>query len=135
MLPIFALANAGIVLDAAGIDAATETRVGLAVIIGLVAGKTLGLSLGTFVAVRLGLSHLPRGVGWRHIVGVAALGGIGFTVSLFIAELAFSDPDLISAAKLGILCGSAISAVLGITLLLVVSRRERASGVTAEPPA
>ncbi len=56
-------------------------------------------------------------------------------MSLFIAELAFSDPDLISAAKLGILCGSAISAVLGITLLLVVSRRERASGVTAEPPA
>ena len=106
VLPIFALANAGIVIDSASIDAATETPVALAVILGLVVGKTLGLTAGAALAVRLRLSRLPPGVGWSHLVGLGALAGIGFTVSLFITELAFDDPDVIAAAKLGVLAGS-----------------------------
>jgi NhaA family Na+:H+ antiporter len=117
VLPIFALANAGIVLDAGSFRAAAETPVALGVALGLVVGKTLGLTLGTALAVRLGVSALPRGVRWRHVVGVGALAGIGFTVSLFITELAFSDPGLIDAAKLGVLGGSIAAAVVGTALL------------------
>ena len=125
VLPIFALANAGIVIDSASIDAATETPVALAVILGLVVGKTLGLTAGAALAVRLRLSRLPPGVRWSHLVGLGALAGIGFTVSLFITELAFDDPDVISAAKLGVLTGSLVAAGLGLLLLAAVSRPGR----------
>ncbi len=117
VLPIFALANAGIVLDGGSLRAAAETPVALAVALGLVLGKTLGLAAGTAVAVRLGLSTLPEGVRWAHILGVGALAGIGFTVSLFIADLAYADPDLIDAAKTGVLGGSILAAALGMALL------------------
>ncbi len=103
VLPIFALANAGIILDQASIDAARDTPVAAAVAVGLVVGKTLGLTLGVAVAVMLGLSSLPRGVTWGHIVGVGALAGIGFTVSLFITDLAFDDAATVAASKIGIL--------------------------------
>ncbi|WP_217913291.1 Na+/H+ antiporter NhaA [Miltoncostaea marina] len=125
VLPLFALANAGIPLDGDSIRAATETPVALAVAAGLLAGKTLGLAAGTLLAVRLGLSALPRGVGWTHIVGVAALAGIGFTVSLFITELAYDDEAVIAAAKIGVLAGSALAAVLGIALLARAGRARR----------
>jgi NhaA family Na+:H+ antiporter len=125
VLPIFALANAGIVLDSGSITAATETPVTLAIILGLVVGKTLGLTLGAAIAVATGLSALPRGVNWRHMLGVGALAGIGFTVSLFIAGLAFTDPSVIAAAKLGILVGSIIAAAIGMALLLAAGRRDR----------
>jgi Na+:H+ antiporter, NhaA family len=123
VLPIFALANAGIVLSASAIEAATETSVALGIILGLVAGKTLGLTLGAWLAVRFGLGVMPRGIGWLHLVGVASIAGIGFTVSLFITELAFTDPDLVAAAKIGVLCGSSIALLLGVTLLLTAARR------------
>lgn len=123
VLPIFALANAGIVLDSASIDAARDTPVTAAVALGLVLGKTIGLTLGVFIAVTLGLSSLPRGVTWSHIVGIGALAGIGFTVSLFITELAFSDPGTIAASKIGILAGSIVAAALGTAVLLVAWRR------------
>jgi NhaA family Na+:H+ antiporter len=130
VLPIFALANAGIVLDSGSIQAATETPVALAIILGLVVGKTLGLAAGAAIAVRLGLSTLPRGVGWGHMLGVGGLAGIGFTVSLFITGLAFTDEDTISAAKLGILVGSVVAAAIGAALLLAVGRRAE----RPEPP-
>ena len=123
VLPIFALANAGIVLDSASFTAATETPVALAVALGLLVGKAVGLTLGVALAVALGLSTLPRGVGWAHIVGVGALAGIGFTVSLFITGLAYSDPDVIAAAKIGVLGGSAVAAAVGIALLALADRR------------
>jgi NhaA family Na+:H+ antiporter len=128
VLPIFALANAGIVLDSESIDAATQTPVALAVGLGLVVGKTVGLTAGVWLAVRLGLSSLPRGVRWLHVVGTGALAGIGFTVSLFIAGLAYSDPDLEEGAKIGILAGSVAAAALGMTLLFAASRRGRVRG-------
>jgi Na+:H+ antiporter, NhaA family len=125
VLPIFALANAGIVLDRESLEAAIETPVAMAVALGLVAGKMIGLTAGAALAVRLGVSTLPRGVGWMHVVGVGALAGIGFTVSLFITELAFDDQAIIDAAKIGVLSGSIIAAVIGISLLLRASRRTR----------
>jgi Na+:H+ antiporter, NhaA family len=118
VLPIFALANAGIVLDGASLRAAADTPVALAVALGLVIGKMLGLTAGTAVAVRLGVSTLPPGVRWSHVLGVGALAGIGFTVSLFITELAYADPAVIDAAKIGVLGGSVIAAALGMALLL-----------------
>jgi Na+:H+ antiporter, NhaA family len=123
VLPIFALANAGIALDAESLEAATQTRVALAVALGLVLGKTIGLTAGVAIAVRLGLSALPAGARWAHVVGVGALAGIGFTVSLFVAGLAYSDPELLGAAKIGVLGGSVVAAAAGLSVLLVVGRR------------
>lgn len=127
VLPVFALANAGIVLNAGSIEAVTETPVALAIALGLVVGKTIGLTAGAALAVRLGLSTLPRGVGWGHMLGVGGLAGIGFTVSLFITGLAFTDEDTIAAAKLGVLAGSVVAAVIGATLLLAAGRRARSA--------
>jgi NhaA family Na+:H+ antiporter len=127
VLPIFALANAGIPLDADSLEAATETPIAAAVAVGLVVGKTVGLTLGALLAVRLGLSALPAGVRWAHVLGVGALAGIGFTVSLFIADLAFSEPSHLDAAKIGILGGSAVAAALGIAALAALSRRARSA--------
>jgi NhaA family Na+:H+ antiporter len=132
VLPIFALANAGIALDRASFEAATDTPVALAVALGLLVGKTVGLTLGVALAVALGLSVLPRGVRWAHVVGVGALAGIGFTVSLFITGLAFSDPDVIAASKIGVLGGSTLAAILGIALLVLAGRRDDAA--TPDPP-
>lgn len=123
VLPIFALANAGIALDRASFQAATDTPVAFAVALGLLVGKTVGLTLGAALAVVLGLSVLPRGVRWAHVVGVGALAGIGFTVSLFITGLAYSDPDVVAASKIGVLGGSTLAAILGIALLVMAGRR------------
>ena len=122
VLPVFALANAGIVLDRAAFDAAAETPVTAAVVVALVVGKAVGLTAGTALAVRLGLSRLPSGVRWAHIAGVGLLAGIGFTVSLFITELAYSDQDLVDAAKLGVLAGSVVAAIAGTVTLRLVRR-------------
>jgi NhaA family Na+:H+ antiporter len=122
VLPVFALANAGIVLDGAALRAAVETPLAAAVALGLVVGKIVGLTAGTALAVRLGLSTLPPGVRWTHIVGVGALAGIGFTVSLFITELAYADPAVIDAAKIGVLGGSILAAIIGLVILARAGR-------------
>jgi NhaA family Na+:H+ antiporter len=136
VLPLFALANAGIALDRDAIDAAVDAPVTLAVVVGLVVGKTAGLLLGTVLATRLGLAQLPAGVGWRHVTGVGALAGIGFTVSLFIASLAYDDPALQAAAKVGILVGSAIAFALGMAVLLAAGRGSATGmdGGASRPP-
>ena len=116
IMPLFALANAGVSLGGGG---AMLTRpVALGVILGLLLGKPLGILLGSWAAVRTGLATLPSGVSWRTLHGVAWLGGIGFTMSLFIAGLAFSaQPALLAAAKLGILLASVLAGLVGWTLL------------------
>jgi NhaA family Na+:H+ antiporter len=122
-VPLFALANAGIVLDGATVSAAAESRIAWAIAVGLVVGKLLGIA-GTVLAVaRLGLGRLPDGVSVQHVWGIAALGGIGFTVSLFIAQLAYSDPATIDTAKLGIFAGSLVSAGLGVLILTRTAKR------------
>jgi NhaA family Na+:H+ antiporter len=127
VLPLFALANAGIVLDHASLDAATQTPVALAAALGLVVGKVVGLSGGVALAVRLGVSDMPTGARPAHVVGVGALAGIGFTVSLFITALAYDDPALVAAAKIGVLGGSVVAACLGAALLVAAARRRPVS--------
>lgn len=116
ILPVFALANAGISFEGLGIDA-LGGGIALGIIAGLVIGKPLGIFFFTWLAVRLGFADLPRGVVWKHVVGIGLLGGIGFTMALFIGGLAFADPGDLDAAKLGIMVASAIAAVFGLLLL------------------
>ncbi len=138
VLPIFALAFAGIRIDADSVQAALESRVTLGVVLGLVVGKTLGVLLGTLVAVALRIGRLPGGVTWPQVAGVGALAGIGFTVSIFVANLAFTDPALVADAKMGILAASVVAAVIGTLILLTLSRRgapgEGEAPRTAGPP-
>jgi NhaA family Na+:H+ antiporter len=118
VVPLFALANAGIVLDSSTISAAAESRIAWAIAIGLVLGKLFGIAGTILLVARLGIGKLPEGVRGQHVWGIAALGGIGFTVSLFIAQLAYSDELTIGTAKFGIFAGSIVSAVLGVAILL-----------------
>jgi NhaA family Na+:H+ antiporter len=118
ILPLFALANAGVNLGGGELSDPDGKRIAIAVALGLVVGKFIGITGATFAALRLKLGALPSGVDRRGLLGAAALGGIGFTVSLFITPLAYDDPLLTGAAKLGILGGSLISAVIGITIFV-----------------
>jgi NhaA family Na+:H+ antiporter len=117
ILPLFALANAGIILSVDSITAAASSGITLGVSLGLVVGKIIGVSVFTLLAVRFGLCSLPAGASSRHVVGIAAMAGIGFTVSLFITGLAFSDPVLQDEAKIGILVASLVAALLGAFIL------------------
>ncbi len=116
IMPVFALANAGVVLTGGGGSGITGP-VPLGIILGLVLGKPLGVTLFAWLAVRSGLAAKPEGVTWRHIHGAGWLGGIGFTMALFIGGLAFADPGQLAAAKLGILCASLVAGVVGFLIL------------------
>ena len=118
IIPLFALANAGIEISGDSLRSALGSGVTIGVVFGLVVGKVVGVSLFTIGAVRLGISALPSGATVRHIVGVSAIAGIGFTVSLFVTGLAFDDLVLQDEAKVGILAGSAIAALVGVVILL-----------------
>jgi NhaA family Na+:H+ antiporter len=116
VLPLFALANAGIPLGGA-IGTVTRSPVAIGAALGLLLGKPLGITLASYAAVRSGVAQLPTGVAWRHVHGVAWLGGIGFTMSLFIAGLAFTQPTMLDTAKLGVLGASICAGVIGYGLL------------------
>jgi NhaA family Na+:H+ antiporter len=116
IMPIFALANAGVPLSG-GIADALTSPVALGIVAGLVVGKQLGITLFAWLAVRSGLSELPRGISWRHVYGAGWLAGIGFTMSLFITDLAFPDSPLVDVAKLGILAASLIAGIVGWLIL------------------
>lgn len=115
IMPIFALANAGVALGGSGV-AALMSPVALGVAVGLLAGKLIGVLGFSFLAVKMGVAHLPLGVTWRHLFGASLLCGIGFTMSLFIANLAFDPADL-DYAKIGILAASAIAGIGGYLVL------------------
>ena len=117
VLPLFALANAGVELDAAALAGAAASPVTLGVILGLVGGKLAGVFLASFAAVKAGVTELPPHVGWRHLLGAGALAGIGFTVSLFITELAFDAPEMVARAKMGVIGASLAAGVAGYLLL------------------
>jgi NhaA family Na+:H+ antiporter len=117
IIPAFALANAGIDLRSVAWAQTLSSSVAIGVFTGLVIGKSIGISLFSWIAVKLGLARLPSGVQWMHLIGAAWLAGIGFTMSLFIAQLAFRDPQIVEQAKLGILLGSALSATIGLSWL------------------
>jgi NhaA family Na+:H+ antiporter len=116
ILPVFALANAGLPLSLEDLSRSANSPVTLGIIGGLVGGKILGISAFAWLSVRLG-ARLPREFRWRHLVGLAALAGIGFTMSLFISGLAFQDPGLANEAKVGIFAGSLLAASLGALIL------------------
>ena len=118
ILPLFAFANAGVSLQGVTIDGLTSI-LPLGIIAGLLIGKPLGISLFCWLALRLKVAQLPEGTNFQQIMAVGILCGIGFTMSIFIASLAFGnvDPELINWAKLGILIGSLLSAVIGYSWL------------------
>lgn len=116
IVPLFALANAGVSLNTDQLSG----RVAIGVVLGLVVGKQVGITLFTLAAVRLGITRLPRGVSMRQVYGASCLAGIGFTMSLFVTDLAFGDPDqdvLRASAKIGILAASLVAGMLGWVLL------------------
>ena len=123
VVPLFALANAGMDLRGGVLADAAGSELAWAVAAGLLVGKTFGIALVTLLAHRTRLATLPPGMSTGQVWGIAALAGIGFTVSLFIAELAYEDPALVDRAKVGIFTGSAASAALGVALLLWTVRR------------
>jgi len=124
IVPLFALANAGVPLQG-DLTALATSKVPLGVALGLTLGKPIGIVLASWMAVRLGLGTLPRGVTWKHLHGAAWLGGIGFTMSLFIATLAFPSRDDLNASKLAILVGSAIAGVVGLLILWSASQPKK----------
>ncbi len=115
-MPIFALANAGVALSARSLSADSLAMM-FGIVFGLVLGKPVGLFGAAWLAVRAGLADLPQGVTWRHMAGVGVLAGIGFTMSLFIAALAFAQPEVLAMAKLSILVASLIAGCAGLLLL------------------
>jgi NhaA family Na+:H+ antiporter len=122
VLPIFALANTAIVFGADALATITSSN-SAGIIAGLVIGKPVGISLVSFAAVTLGVCRLPSDLGWNHVVGVGMLGGIGFTMSIFITNLAFpGDPAVVNASKLAILLASLASGILGYVWLTRVTR-------------
>ncbi len=117
IVPLFALANTGVPTPPAAILDAATSSVGQAIFVGLVIGKPLGIVSASWLAVRLGIATLPKGVTWMHMIGVGFLGGIGFTVSLFITDLAFEDEGAVASAKIAILLASTVAAGAGAAFL------------------
>ncbi|WP_028620271.1 Na+/H+ antiporter NhaA [Pseudomonas sp. Ant30-3] len=115
IMPLFALANAGVSFAGADLDNALSQHVFIAVVLALVVGKPVGVILASYVLVKMKMCELPTGVTWPGIVLVGLLAGIGFTMSIFIASLAFDDAALLAAAKLSVLCASAAAAIVGLT--------------------
>jgi NhaA family Na+:H+ antiporter len=121
VLPIFALANAGVAIST-DLGALFSDRIALGIILGLVFGKSLGITFFTWLAIKLGIAELPSRVGWPQLFSATWLAGIGFTMALFITNSAFTDPDQLATAKLAILIASLISGSIGFGLLLFTSR-------------
>jgi NhaA family Na+:H+ antiporter len=121
IMPIFALANAGVSFGGAVVETLTSP-IALGIVAGLIIGKQLGITLFAWLAVRSGVAELPEGISWRHVYGAGWLAGIGFTMSLFITDLAFSEDSLVEDAKVSILGASLIAGVVGWMILRGASR-------------
>ncbi len=124
ILPIFAFANAGVPLGGLSLGSLAN-GVSLGIILGLVAGKLIGVFGVTAIMVSTGISKKPHDVTWLHLIAVSALCGIGFTMSLFIGSLAFSDPTTFDNVRVGVLAGSIISAAIGVSMLLASPKLPR----------
>lgn len=129
IMPLFALANAGVSIRGGGLGEATSTLVFLGVILGLVVGKPLGIVGVSWLSTRLGLCSLPDGVRWSGMFVVGAAGGIGFTMAIFIGELAFTE-ELLPAGKLGVLAGTLIASLLALGGGLLFCKRKGAGEAT-----
>ena len=122
VLPLFALANAGIVFTSDTLSEAASSRVTLGVAAGLLIGNPLGVLGMTWLAVRLGIGQLPSGVAWRHVLGAGFLAGIGFTVAIFVSGIAFDDPAVVDQAKMGVFAASLVAGVTGYAFLRLSGR-------------
>ena len=125
VLPLFALANTGIVIPSGWYEGLFSHN-SLGIMMGLMVGKPLGIFLFSLLAVTLGLSRLPDGMNWKHVLGAGFFGGIGFTMSMFVTLLAFNDPALVVASKIAIMAASVLSAVAGLVWLRLVAGRRPA---------
>jgi len=134
VVPVFGLANAGVSLDLETLRTAATSPVTLGVWAALVAGNAIGITAGAAVALRTGWGVLPGGVRWSHLMAGATLAGIGFTISLFITDLAFTDERLREQATIGILAGSVTAAVIGVVLLRVLGERFSLCSPESEGP-
>ena len=135
VVPVFGLANAGVALDPQTLREAATSPVTIGVAVALLVGNAIGITVGTAVALRSGLGVLPGGVRWSHLMAGATLAGIGFTIALFITDLAFTDEHLREQATIGILAGSVTAAIAGVILLRVLGERfPLCSPETAGPP-
>jgi NhaA family Na+:H+ antiporter len=117
VVPVFALANAGVALDGGALRGVVSDLTTTGVLIGLVVGKTVGVLGATALAVRLGVARLPSGTTWRHLFGLATSAGVGFTVALFVTSLSFDTAATTDAAKVGILAGSTLAGTIGFAIL------------------
>jgi Na+:H+ antiporter, NhaA family len=135
VIPLFALANAGVNVDGVDLSSRDAASVMIGVLIALLTGKPIGIFLASWLAVRAGWCRLPSGLTWRGVLLAGCLGGIGFTMSIFISNLAFGDGSLLAAAKLGVLIASAAAGTVGLVLGRVYVKRLRAAeAVPAEIP-
>jgi NhaA family Na+:H+ antiporter len=123
ILPLFALANTALIFS--GNWSNFGQTVSLGIILGLFLGKPIGIWLFSLLSVKMGICSLPAGIRMKHVVGVGLLGGIGFTMSIFIALLAFSDPVIINLAKMAILAGSLISGITGFIWLKITLKHHQ----------
>ena len=123
IMPVFALANAGVTLKGMDLGAALTSSVSIGIIAGLFLGKQFGIFAFSWLAVKTKLASLPAGVRWSKIYGAGILAGIGFTMSLFIAGLAFTDDSILNLSKIGILTASLIAGLVGYLFLKSALRK------------
>ena len=133
ILPLFALTNADVSLVGADIAAFFASPVLYGVLFGLLIGKPLGIMLFSFIAVKLKIASLPENVNWIHLLGAGILGGVGFTMAIFVANLAFPDEALVATAKAGILVASLLAGVIGFLFLFLQARSAHEKGVAYLP--
>lgn len=126
VVPLFAFANTGVAVSLASFDSGVAAYLSLGIILGLVLGKSIGILLAAWLMVRFAKLELPKGVNWTHILGVGLLAGIGFTVSIFVTELAYVGSTYIDLSKISIFIASIISAILGLLVLYYSTRRHKA---------
>ncbi len=123
ILPVFALTNADVSLGATSFETVIESPVFLGVLLGLLLGKPIGIMAFSAFIIKIHAAELPKGANWMHMFGASVLGGVGFTMAIFVANLAFADASLIMTAKVGILCASTIAGVIGFLILFFQARR------------
>lgn len=123
IMPIFALANTNITFESAMIEGLVS-NLGLGIMLGLFLGKPIGIFAMSWLSVKLKIAQLPESVSWAHVLGLGLLGGIGFTMSIFIALLSFEDPLLQNGAKFAILAASTLAGILGYCILSLYNKRQ-----------
>lgn len=130
ILPLFALTNADVSMEGIGIQDMLSSTVVMGVFFGLLLGKPIGIMLFSFLTIKLRIAKLPENVNWLHMFGAAILGGVGFTMAIFVANLAYTDEVLITEAKIAILSASVLAAVIGFLFLYIEANREKKKGVS-----